>query len=146
MNELKIFDGFQTMGMIEKMKIVDFLHQHLEQFRDEKDSINNAIEYALGESSRMGGFVIVADFNEEIAGVVVVNKTGMKGYIPENILVYIAVHTELRGKGLGKTLMQKALELADGNIALHVEHDNPARHLYEKLGFTNKYLEYRLTR
>lgn len=146
MKELKIFDGFQTMGMIEKMKIVDFLYQHLEQFRDDKDSINNAIEYALGESSRMGGFVIVAYFNEEIAGVVVVNKTGMKGYIPENILVYIAVHTELRGKGLGKTLMEKALELAEGNIALHVEHDNPARFLYEKLGFSNKYLEYRLTR
>lgn len=146
MKELKIFDGFQTMGMIEKMKIVDFLYQHLEQFRDDTDSINNAIEYALGESSRMGGFVIVAYFNEEIAGVVVVNKTGMKGYIPENILVYIAVHTELRGKGLGKTLMEKALELAEGNIALHVEHDNPARFLYEKLGFSNKYLEYRLTR
>jgi ribosomal protein S18 acetylase RimI-like enzyme len=146
MKELKIFDGFQTMGMIEKMKIVDFLYQHLEQFRDDKDSINNAIEYALGESSRMGGFVIVAYFNEEIAGVVVVNKTGMKGYIPENILVYIAVHSELRGKGLGKTLMEKALELAEGNIALHVEHDNPARFLYEKLGFSNKYLEYRLTR
>lgn len=146
MKELKIFDGFQTMGMIEKMKIVDFLYQHLEQFRDDKDSINNAIEYALGESSRMGGFVIVAYFNEEIAGVVVVNKTGMKGYIPENILVYIAVHTELRGKGLGKTLMEKALELAEGNIALHVEHDNPARFLYEKLGFSNKYLEYRLNR
>jgi ribosomal protein S18 acetylase RimI-like enzyme len=68
----------------------------------------------------------------------------MEGYIPENILVYIAVDGSQRGKGIGKTLMQKAISLAQGDIALHVEPDNPARHLYEKLGFTNKYLEMRL--
>lgn len=75
--------------------------------------------------------------------VVVVNQTGMKGYIPENILVYIATHNELRGKGIGKKMMLKAIEIADGNIALHVEPDNPARFLYEKIGFTSKYLEMR---
>jgi ribosomal-protein-alanine N-acetyltransferase len=40
--------------------------------------------------------------------------------------------------------MQKAISIADGNIALHVEPNNPAKILYEKLGFTNKYLEMRL--
>jgi ribosomal protein S18 acetylase RimI-like enzyme len=39
--------------------------------------------------------------------------------------------------------MQNHLNLR-GNIALHVEPDNPAKILYEKLGFTNKYLEMRL--
>ncbi len=34
----------------------------------------------------------------------------------------------------------------DGDIALHVEPDNPARFLYEKYGFTNKYLEMRYKR
>ncbi|MDN3709622.1 hypothetical protein QW060_21910 [Myroides ceti] len=41
------------------------------------------------------------------------------------------------------SLMQNAIESSEGNIALHVEPDNPARKLYEKLGFTNKYLEMR---
>jgi len=77
---------------------------------------------------------------------VVVNNTGMKGYIPENILVYIAVRGDQRGKGVGKGLMAQALERAQGSIALHVEPDNPARKLYESLGFTNKYLEMRLHR
>jgi len=72
-----------------------------------------------------------------------VNKTGMGGYIPENILVYIATHNEHRGKGIGKELMKKTLDLAEGDVKLHVEHDNPARFLYEKFGFTNKYLEMR---
>ena len=70
----------------------------------------------------------------------------MKGYIPENILVYIATHKEYRGQGIGKQLMMAAIEQVYGDIALHVEPDNPAKKLYEKLGFTNKYLEMRFTR
>ncbi|HNR54357.1 MAG TPA: GNAT family N-acetyltransferase, partial [Flavobacteriales bacterium] len=66
--------------------------------------------------------------------------------IPENILVYIAVDRSSRGKGVGRRLMQAALDKARGSIALHVEPDNPARKLYEALGFTNKYLEMRLHR
>ncbi len=67
----------------------------------------------------------------------------MKGYIPENVLVYIAVHREARGQGVGKELMQKAIQFAQGDIALHVEPDNPAKYLYESVGFENPYLEMR---
>jgi ribosomal protein S18 acetylase RimI-like enzyme len=79
-------------------------------------------------------------------GAAIINKTGMKGYIPENILVYIATHKDQRGKGIGKQIMKTIIENTDGDIALHVEHENPALHLYKKLGFTNKYLEMRLTK
>ncbi|MFW6328296.1 MAG: GNAT family N-acetyltransferase, partial [Bacteroidota bacterium] len=62
----------------------------------------------------------------------------------ENILVYIAIHKEYRGKGLGRQLMSKAHEMTEGgDMKLHVEHENPARYLYEKLGYTSKYLEMR---
>ncbi|HAS45531.1 MAG TPA: GNAT family N-acetyltransferase, partial [Microscillaceae bacterium] len=71
------------------------------------------------------------------------NETGMKDYIPENILVYIAVHQEYRGAGLGGQLVEKALTSVKGSVALHVEPDNPAKRLYERMGFTNKYLEMR---
>ena len=60
--------------------------------------------------------------------------------------MYIAVDRAQRGKGLGKGLMKAAMEQAKGSIALHVEPDNPAKKLYESLGFTNKYLEMRLHR
>ena len=67
----------------------------------------------------------------------------MSEYIPENLLVYIAVHKKARGKGVGKELMKRTIDSAKGDIALHVEPDNPAKFLYEKFGFTNKYLEMR---
>ena len=70
----------------------------------------------------------------------------MGGYIPENILVYIATHKAHRGEGIGKKLMEATLLHANGDIALHVEQNNPAKFLYEKFGFTNPYLEMRLKR
>ena len=91
----------------------------------------------------LGGFILNGIMDNKIVGSVVVNKTGMSGYIPENILVYIATHRDYRGKGIGKELMKQALDIAEGNVALHVEPDNPARFLYEKIGFTSKYLEMR---
>jgi ribosomal protein S18 acetylase RimI-like enzyme len=131
---------------LEKQRIIKFLYEHLEEYGDSKKSIGNAIEYAMSSYPLSGGFLITAEDNGQMVGAVVMNKTGMKGYIPENILVYIAVHKEYRGKGIGKELMEKALHYTKGDIALHVEPDNPARHLYEKYDFTNKYLEMRYTR
>jgi len=146
MLEINILGPSDTVGLIEIEKVRDFLFNHLDQYGDKKEDIMKAINYALSTGITPGGFVLVGKDQGEIVGAVVVNKTGMDGYIPENILVYIATHRERRGKGYGKALMQKAINTAEGDIALHVEPDNPAKGLYEKLGFTNKYLEMRLTK
>lgn len=76
-------------------------------------------------------------------GEVVVNDSGMSGYIPEHILVYIAVDRKYRGRGIGKKLIEKTIEECDGDISLHVEYDNPALDIYEYLGFKSKYAELR---
>lgn len=122
--------------------ITAFLYTHLEQYGDEREDILKAITHAMNPEK--GGNIIVGLENEKIVGTVVLNNTGMKDFHPENLLVYIAVDNSQRGKGYGKKLMKKAIAVADGNLALHVEPDNPAKALYEKLGFTNKYLEMRL--
>ena len=143
MNEIKLFNESKRPNHKEKKEIIEFLFQHLENFGDLKEDIEKAVNYALKETNSFGGFILQTFEGERLSCVVVVNKTGMNGYIPENILVYIATHNELRGRGIGKMMMLKAIEIADGNIALHVEPDNPARYLYEKIGFTSKYLEMR---
>jgi len=129
---------------LQKKEIADFLFVHLEKYGDPHQHIMNCLDYALDQAVDKGGFSVLAREDGKIVGAVVINKTGMSGYIPENILVYIAVDASQRGKGVGKKLMQTAIDLAKGDIALHVEPDNPARKLYEALGFTNKYLEMRL--
>ncbi len=144
--EVRIFDSYDKLTTKQKGEAIDFLHTHLDEFRDDKASIEKAINYAIGESSVIGGFVLLGYEQNNIIGAVVVNRTGMDGYIPANILVYIAVDSSFRGKGIGKQLMKKTIDMAKGSIKLHVEHNNPARFLYEKFGFTNKYLEYRLQR
>ena len=130
----------------EENEISFFLFEQLEKFGDPLPDIQNAIGYAMGENKAPGGLLITSREGGMLTGAVVLNKTGMKGYIPENILVYIATHKDHRGQGLGGQLMAKAIDLAGGNIALHVEPDNPARKLYQRLGFTNKYLEMRLNK
>lgn len=129
-------------GEFTDQRIVNFLHTHLEQYGDEKEDIQRCLDYV----QERGGFVLLGVIEGEIVGAVVVNETGMSKYIPENILVYIAMDKRHRGKGYGKMLMTNAIKLCKGDIALHVEPENPAKFLYEKLGFTNKYLEMRLKR
>lgn len=139
-----IFDAVNKPSHIEKTEIVNFLFEHLQAYGDPKKDIQKAIDYSVKEFVSFGGFTMLLKENNTIVGATVINQTGMGGYIPENILVYIATHQDYRGKGYGKTLMQNAIDYAKGDIALHVEASNPAKGLYEQLGFTNPYLEMRL--
>lgn len=146
MLEIKTYSQENKPDQNEKETILNFLFKNLEQYGDPKQDIEKCMNYALNETPSFGGFIVTASIENNIAGAVIVNQTGMKDYIPENILVYIATDANQRGKGIGKALMQHAIDNAKGNIALHVEPDNPAIKLYEKLGFTNKYLEMRLNK
>lgn len=122
-----------------KDKVADFLYEHLDQYGDEREDIMKCLNYVFDK----GGSITVAHDGETVKGAVVLNDTGMAGYIPENILVYIAVDASTRGQGVGGKLMEDVQRKTKGDIALHVEPDNPAKKLYERMGFTNKYLEMR---
>lgn len=146
MTVLKTYTEKNTATATEIQQIIEFLYDHLDQYGDEKADIEKALQYAMGKDGKPGGLVITSsnEGTDTLSGAVVLNKTGMGGYIPENILVYIATDRATRGTGMGKKLMQQAIDLSEGDIALHCEPDNPAKHLYNKLGFTSKYLEMRL--
>ncbi len=122
-----------------------FLFHHLQEYGYKTEDIRKCFDFAVKDSKeKRGSYVFILHENGEIKVVVIIIKTGIKVYITENILVYIAVHKNVRGKGIGKKLMNKAIELADGDIALHVEPSNSVKFLYEKVGFSSKYIEMRL--
>lgn len=140
---IKIYDHTNVPAEDKQDEIVNFLYKHLGKYGDEKTAIQKCMNYALAQNEHKGGFVMTIE-DDQVLAAVIINKTGMSDYIPENILVYIAAHGDYRGQGLGSRLLKASIELADGDIALHVEKDNPAKGLYEKFGFTNPYLEMRL--
>ncbi|WP_410881377.1 GNAT family N-acetyltransferase [Myroides sp. DW712] len=124
----------------------NFLFQHLEQYGDAKQDILKALDYALGRNNKPGGIILIAKAEGKIVGMTVVLNTLMEGFIPEHILVYIATDQTQRGKGIGGQLIDTLKTEVTGSIALHVDFNNPAQHLYERKGFEKKYIEMRVTR
>lgn len=139
--EIKNNDDFDDL--LTKEKFIDFLYQHLDKFGDSKEAIGKSIDYAFSDAKGRGGFLLAAFSDDELIGELVMNRTGMSGYIPENVLVYVAVDSRYRGKGFGREIVNKAISMADGDVKLHVEYENPAKRLYERIGFTTKYAEMR---
>lgn len=128
---------------LSKDELAQFLHESLKPYHDPLNQVHRGLDYALSDEPGKGGFVLVGAQGDEICGAVVILDTGMGGYIPQNLLLFIAVDPDCRGMGLGTKLMRRTIEECEGPIKLHVEHDNPAKRLYERMGFTSKYAEMR---
>ncbi|MBD3277984.1 MAG: GNAT family N-acetyltransferase [Candidatus Aegiribacteria sp.] len=126
--------------------LTDFLYESLKPYEDPKEQISEGIDYAFSSAEGKGGFIQLAVEDDELVGALVMLNTGMKGYIPPNVLLYIAVSPGNRGQGIGGNLIKMAFEKAEGDIKLHVEHDNPAKRLYQRMGFQSKYAEMRYSR
>ncbi len=143
--DFQIYSPTHPLSIAQKELVADFLVKELEDFGDPKADVLKCLDYAMNAKGS-GGLVILAFEKEELIGAMALNHTGMSGYIPEHILVYFAIKKDRRGKGLGKMMMTQLLTQTRGSIALHVEPHNPAKKLYEEFGFSNKYLEMRLSR
>jgi GNAT superfamily N-acetyltransferase len=139
---IKKFEDFPKL--VPKQVFIEFLYNQLGKYKDDKKDIEKAVDYAFSDSKGKGGFLIIALEDASLVGGAVVNDSGMSGYIPGHFLVYIVVHKDHRGEGLGKEILKKVIDECPGDIALHVEYDNiPARALYKDLGFNSKYAEMR---
>ena len=126
--------------------VVRFLHETMKPYNDEIPDVDRALDYALVDGRGQGGFVTLAHRGEQLLGALCMLNTGMSGYIPEHILLFVTVSPDARGQGIGGRLIEHCLDRCEGDVKLHVEYDNPARRLYERLGFESKYAEMRWTR
>ena len=123
-----------------------FLYESLKPYEDPLPVVLDGLDYALGDDPCKDGFVLLGHEEETLLGAVVMLDTGMSRYVPENLLLFIAVEPDARGRGIGGALLQRVFVACEGEVKLHVEHDNPARRLYERNGFKSKYLEMRWSR
>lgn len=140
--QLTLYDAFSGIPPQEKIKVVHFLCGQSSNVN--RQNVLEAVEYALKLKPSFGGFVLAARKEGQLVGVIVANRTGMEGYNPKHIFVFVALDKALeQEEALVKCLLQKALLYADGDVAMHVEPDHPALQLYQKLGFQAQYLELR---
>ena len=138
-----VFAGQQLPLWTNRTAVTDFLHEHLKPYEDTLSDIRRGLDDALENRPGAGGFVVLAHHESRLSGVLVMLGTGMKGYVSENLLLFIAVERTVRGCGIGSLLVRSAISRCSGDIKLHVEYENPAKRLYERLGFGSKYAEMR---
>jgi ribosomal protein S18 acetylase RimI-like enzyme len=120
-----------------------FFHETMKPYNDTVEDVKTALDYALVPGRGQGGFVMLAHEGEQLLGALAMLETGMSGYVPEHILLFVSVDPEARGRGIGRKLIERSIEECPGDVKLHVEYENPAKKLYERIGFTSKYAEMR---
>lgn len=135
--------GDELPPSVDDDRLARFLHRALHPFNDTLEDIGRGIAYARSTEPGRGGHISLALEGDRLWGAVVVLATGMSGYVPSYLLLFVAVDPDGRGKGIGGRLVDTAARLTEGDLALHVEYDNPAKRLYERLGFRSKYAEMR---
>ncbi len=147
MNEIKIVAVNHSRELPEGLTMETlsvFFHETMKPYHDTIEDVHRGLEYAF--DSKRGGFLVLATKNERPVGGLVMLDTHMGGYVPKNLLLFIAVDPAMRGQGLGRRLIEQAASLCNGPIKLHVEPDNPAVRLYQRAGFETRYLEMRWNR
>jgi len=122
-----------------RREIVEFFTQNLDTHENDEETVKESLNYIPDR----GGHLILAFDKDEIVGGCVINHTHMGYYFPENFLVYLATHKNHRLKGIGRLIMDKAIDVTHGDIYLHLKADNPAKVLYEKYGFESPFIEMR---
>lgn len=136
----------QLPRWIDRTQLVYFFHDAMMPWQDCHGDITRGLDYAFSSDKGKGGFLLLMAQNKKLCGALVMLYTGMGGFVPENLLLFVAVDPSLRGKGMGTKLIEMSIKECQGSVKLHVDYDNPAKRLYERLGFKNKYAEMRLLR
>lgn len=140
-----LYNAFTKINPLEKNAVINFLHEHTPN--TSKSDIRHAIEYALKEIPSFGGFIYTAHQDKQLVGVIIATKTGMTGYNAKHLFVFVSLLPLLNiSEDSATSLLSRAIDYADGDIALHIKPNNPALKLYQKLGFQAQFVELRLSK
>lgn len=135
MTEYQLLNTTDFVTTLEKLAIIDFLMDNLEEYADSREYVSNAIEYALSKFPHQGGFVLLARAGKRIVGVAVVNRTNFEGYFAENILIYLAVAKNVRRTGIASALINQIKVFSKGDILFRIKENEQRSGLFERTGF-----------
>ncbi|WP_430885279.1 pyridoxal-phosphate dependent enzyme [Fusibacter sp. JL216-2] len=128
-------DNLNDFDDVSKEKLIELTREWLAQYSDSlletEDAIHNAME---------SGYILLASRNDQYEGICVLVHTGFENFIPTYHLAYVGTDKTSKGRGVATELIQRAIDLSEGKLSLHVDLDNKgAKKLYEKLGFKHCY-------
>jgi hypothetical protein len=129
-----------------KERITRFILDNASESDLNYEAVWRSVEYALSMSKNQGGFILVAREDGDMTGVLVMNRTRMEDYMPENILIHLVIGPHVEKNETGLKLLQKGIEITQGNLAVRLNKDHPDLSLYEVMGFRERYVEYQLQR
>lgn len=127
--DIKDFDS------VSQAELIAFTRKWLDQYSDSVGETEDAIENAMDR-----GHILLAKRHGVYEGICVIVHMGFQRFIPTYHIAYIGTMKSSKGRGVGSELLQKAIELTEGNVSLHVDLDNrSAKKFYEKYGFKHVY-------
>src|SRR5690606_33673846 len=103
--QITTYDAYTRLSTMEADRLTNFILGHHEGPKPPQRAVAKAIQYSAKEIPGLGGYVFVLKEKDEILGLMVVNKTGMGDYIPENFIAFLTIHKEHRQGGLEQVLM-----------------------------------------
>lgn len=128
-------EEFTDYNSLTKEQLIQQTRDFLADYRDSVEETSDAIANAMEK-----GHILHAKRDDRVVGICIIVRTGFNGFIPNYHLAYIGTSKESIGRGVGSELIQRAVDLTDGDISLHVDLDNKnAKKVYEKYGFKHVY-------
>lgn len=128
-------DRLENFDELSKEELTKITRNWLVKYSDSHIETIEAIENAMEK-----GHILLASRDGEYEGICIIVYMGFDNFIPSYHLAYIGTSDKIKGRGIGSELIQRAIDLTDGNISLHVDLDNKnAKKVYEKYGFRHMY-------
>lgn len=70
-------------------EVVRFFHETMQPYEDRPEDIERALDYAFSVEEHAGGFLMLAGLQQTLAGALLMLSTGMGGFVPEHLLVFV---------------------------------------------------------
>lgn len=130
--DVVLYQATNRPSFIEKQQIIDFILLNSNNSDLEENHVLKSIEYATKECQSFGGFVILQKMDGKIVSAAILNQTGMEGYLPENLVVFVAFDNKHKTTELESNLFNYILRHAKGEVAIKVSVDEEYKTLNGK--------------